>query len=174
MFFEGNRIGAVREMILADDDFGRAKRQENRVFVKKTSWVQVARGRRPPSPSGSASSRIHRHHGCGQKKDLSKKIGMSAPAIAKRIHALHEENQFGSPWCASVSVTLRSQQCRLKPSSRLLAGCKRSTRFSQNHGAAVAYARELELQRTSSTPPLLMFVKAWAEKSAKVHSWYHD
>ena len=30
-----------------------------------------------------------------QKKDLSNKIGMSAPAITKRIHALHEESMLG-------------------------------------------------------------------------------
>ena len=50
MFFEGNRIDAVREMILADDDAGRAKALKKiKVFRRRLHWnFQVTRVARPP------------------------------------------------------------------------------------------------------------------------------
>ena len=96
MFFEGNRIDAVREMILADDDAGRAKALKKiKVFMKKDfiGIFKSLEGR--PATIRLLDPPLHEFIGtmdATQKKDLSNKIGMSAPAITKRIHALHEEN----------------------------------------------------------------------------------
>ena len=96
MFFEGNRIDSVREMILADDDAGRAKALKKiKVFMKKDfiGIFKSLEGR--PATIRLLDPPLHEFIGtmdAAQKKDLSKKIGMSAPAITKRIHALHEEN----------------------------------------------------------------------------------
>ena len=95
MFFEGNRIDAVREMILADDDAGRQGTQEDQgLHEERLHWFfKSLEGR--PATIRLLDPPLHEFIGtmdAAQKKDLSKKIGMSAPAITKRIHALHEEN----------------------------------------------------------------------------------
>jgi pyruvate,orthophosphate dikinase len=75
MFFEGNRIDSVREMILADDDAGRAKALKKiKVFMKKDfiGIFKSLEGRPATDPSsGSTSSRIHRHDGCRSERRIS-------------------------------------------------------------------------------------------------------
>jgi hypothetical protein len=72
MFFEGNRIDSVREMILADDDAGRAKALKKiKVFMKK-DFIGIFKSLEGPPghhpSSGSTSSRVHRHDGCRSKE----------------------------------------------------------------------------------------------------------
>jgi phosphoenolpyruvate synthase/pyruvate phosphate dikinase len=96
MFFEGNRIDAVREMILADDDDGRAKALVKIKAFQKKDFIGIFKaldGR--PATIRLLDPPLHEFIGtmdASQIKDLSAKIGMSAPDIKKRIHSLHEEN----------------------------------------------------------------------------------
>ena len=77
MFFEGNRIDSVREMILADDDAGRAKALKKiKVFMKKDfiGIFKSLEGR--PATIRLLDPPLHEFIGtmdAAQKKDLSKK-----------------------------------------------------------------------------------------------------
>ena len=154
MFFEGNRIDAVREMILADDDAGRAKALKKiKVFMKKDfiGIFKSLEGR--PATIRLLDPPLHEFIGtmdAGQKKDLSKKIGMSAPAITKRIHALHEENpMLGHRGCrlgiSYPAVTAMQVEAILEAAHEVQ---KKGTKvLPEIMVPLVAYARELELQK---------------------------
>ena len=154
MFFEGNRIDAVCEMILADDDAGRAKALKKiKVFMKKDfiGIFKSLEGR--PATIRLLDPPLHEFIGtmdAAQKKDLSKKIGMSAPAITKRIHALHEENpMLGHRGCrlgiSYPAVTAMQVEAILEAAHEVQ---KKGTKvLPEIMVPLVAYARELELQK---------------------------
>ena len=154
MFFEGNRIDSVREMILADDDEGRAKALKKiKVFMKKDfiGIFKSLEGR--PATIRLLDPPLHEFIGtmdAAQKKDLSKKIGMSAPAITKRIHALHEENpMLGHRGCrlgiSYPAVTAMQVEAILEAAAEVQA--KGTKVLPEIMVPLVAYARELELQK---------------------------
>jgi pyruvate,orthophosphate dikinase len=154
MFFEGNRIDAVREMILADDDAGRAKALKKiKVFMKKDfiGIFKALDGR--PATIRLLDPPLHEFIGtmdAAQKKDLSKKIGMSAPAITKRIHALHEENpMLGHRGCrlgiSYPAVTATQVEAILEAAAEVQA--KGTKVVPEIMVPLVSYARELELQK---------------------------
>ncbi len=154
MFFEGNRIDAVREMILADDDAGRAKALKKIKQFQKKDFKAIFKsldGR--PATIRLLDPPLHEFIGtmdAGQKKDLSKKIGMSAAAITKRINSLHEENpMLGHRGCrlgiSYPAITAAQVEAILEAAAEV-----------QKEGKAVlpeimvplvSYARELELQK---------------------------
>ena len=154
MFFEGNRIDSVREMILADDDAGRAKALKKiKVFMKKDfiGIFKALDGR--PATIRLLDPPLHEFIGtmdAAQKKDLSKKIGMSAAAITKRIHALHEENpMLGHRGCrlgiSYPAVTAMQVEAILEAAAEVQA--KGTKVLPEIMVPLVAYARELELQK---------------------------
>ena len=85
-----------------------------------------------------------------QKKDLSKKIGMSAPAITKRIHALHEENpMLGHRGCrlgiSYPAVTATQVGLSLEAAAEVQS--KGTKVLPEIMVPLVSYDRELELQK---------------------------
>ena len=85
-----------------------------------------------------------------QKKDLSKKIGMSAPAITKRIHSLHEENpMLGHRGCrlgiSYPAVTATQVEAILEAAAEVQA--KGTKVLPEIMVPLVSYDRELELQK---------------------------
>jgi pyruvate,orthophosphate dikinase len=154
MFFEGNRIDAVREMILADDDAGRAKALKKiKVFMKKDFIGIFAALDGRPATIRLLDPPLHEFIGtmdAAQKKDLSKKIGMSAAAITKRIHSLHEENpMLGHRGCrlgiSYPAVTATQVEAILEAAAEVQA--KGTKVLPEIMVPLVAYARELELQK---------------------------
>ena len=154
MFFEGNRIDSVREMILADDDAGRAKALTKiKKFMKKDfiGIFKALAGR--PATIRLLDPPLHEFIGtmdAGQKKDLSKKIGMSAAAITKRIHALHEENpMLGHRGCrlgiSYPAVTAAQVEAILEAAAAVQA--EGTKVLPEIMVPLVSYARELELQK---------------------------
>ena len=154
MFFEGNRIDAVREMILADDDAGRAKALKKiKKFMKKDfiGIFQSLDGR--PATIRLLDPPLHEFIGTmtdAQKKDLSKKIGMSAPNITKRIHALHEENpMLGHRGCrlgiSYPAITATQVEAILEAAAEVQE--KGTKVLPEIMVPLVSYARELELQK---------------------------
>ncbi|MGJ8726612.1 MAG: pyruvate, phosphate dikinase [Roseibacillus sp.] len=154
MFFEGNRIDSVREMILADDDAGRAKALKKiKVFMKKDfiGIFKALDGR--PATIRLLDPPLHEFIGtmdAAQKKDLSKKIGMSAPDITKRIHALHEENpMLGHRGCrlgiSYPAITAMQVEAILEAAAEVQ---KKGTKvLPEIMVPLVSYARELEIQK---------------------------
>ena len=154
MFFEGNRIDSVREMILADDDAGRAKALTKIKRFMKKDFIGIFKalaGR--PATIRLLDPPLHEFIGtmdASQKKDLSKKIGMSAPAITKRIHALHEENpMLGHRGCrlgiSYPAVTAAQVEAILEAAAAVQA--EGTKVLPEIMVPLVSYARELELQK---------------------------
>jgi len=141
-------------MILADDDAGRAKALKKiKVFMKK-DFIGIFKsldGR--PATIRLLDPPLHEFIGtmdAAQKKDLSKKIGMSAPAITKRIHSLHEENpMLGHRGCrlgiSYPAVTATQVEAILEAAAEVQA--KGTKVVPEIMVPLVSYARELELQK---------------------------
>lgn len=154
MFFEGNRIDAVREMILADDDKGRAKALKKIKKFQKKDFIGIftaLKGR--PATIRLLDPPLHEFIGTmtePQKKDLGKKIGMSASAITKRIHALHEENpMLGHRGCrlgiSYPAITAAQVEAILEAAAEVQA--KGTKVLPEIMVPLVSFARELELQK---------------------------
>ena len=154
MFFEGNRIDAVREMILADDDAGRAKALKKIKAFQKKDFIGIFKaldGR--PATIRLLDPPLHEFIGTmdsKQIKDLSKKIKMSPAAISKRIHSLHEENpMLGHRGCRlGVSyppVTAAQVEAILEAAAEVQA--KGTKVLPEIMVPLVAYAKELEHQK---------------------------
>jgi pyruvate,orthophosphate dikinase len=154
MFFEGNRIDAVREMILAEDDAGRAKALKNIKSFQKKDFKGIFKaldGR--PATIRLLDPPLHEFIGTmdsKQIKDLSKKIKMSPAAISKRIHSLHEENpMLGHRGCRlGVSyppITAAQVEAILEAAAEVQA--KGTKVLPEIMVPLVAYSKELEHQK---------------------------
>ena len=154
MFFEGNRIDAVREMILAEDDAGRAKALKKIKAFQKKDFIGIFKaleGR--PATIRLLDPPLHEFIGTmdtKQIKDLSKKIKMSPAAIKKRIDSLHEENpMLGHRGCrlgiSYPPVTAAQVEAILEAAAEVQA--KGTKVLPEIMVPLVAYDKELELQK---------------------------
>jgi pyruvate,orthophosphate dikinase len=95
MFFEGDRIDAMREMILARDEAGRRRALAKLLPYQRSDFDGIFRaleGR--PACIRLLDPPLHEflpHDGEAQR-DLGKKIGVPAEEIARRVAELHEFN----------------------------------------------------------------------------------
>lgn len=154
MFFEGNRIDSVREMILADDDEGRAKALKKiKAFMKK-DFVGIFTsldGR--PATIRLLDPPLHEFIGtmdAAQIKDLAKKTGFTAAFIKKRISSLHEENpMLGHRGCrlgiSYPAITAAQVEAILEAAAAVQK--KGKAVLPEIMVPLVSYARELELQK---------------------------
>ncbi len=154
MFFEGNRIDSVREMILADDDAGRAKALKKiKAFMKK-DFVGIftsLEGR--PATIRLLDPPLHEFIGtmdAAQIKDLAAKTGFKAAFIKKRIASLHEENpMLGHRGCrlgiSYPAITTAQVEAILEAAADVQK--KGKAVLPEIMVPLVSYARELELQK---------------------------
>ena len=95
MFFEGNRIIAVREMILAEDESGRRKALAKLEPMQKSDFVGIfeAMGDRPvtirlldpPLHEFLPQEEV-------QQKEMAVKMGVTLNTIKEKVESLHEVN----------------------------------------------------------------------------------
>jgi pyruvate,orthophosphate dikinase len=95
MFFEGNRIDAMREMILATTVEARTKALDKLLPYQRGDFegiFKAMQGR--PVTIRLLDPPLHEFlpHNPEQQKELSAKIGVPADAIARRVQELHEAN----------------------------------------------------------------------------------
>jgi pyruvate,orthophosphate dikinase len=95
MFFEGNRIDSVREMILADDEAGRVRALKKLLPMQKKDFVglfTVMKGL--PVTIRTLDPPLHEFlpHTDREVQDLAKKMGVSAGKVQAKIDSLHEAN----------------------------------------------------------------------------------
>jgi len=95
MFFEGNRIDAVREMIVADDLPGRVKALKKLLPMQKkdfTGIFKVMRGL--PVTIRTLDPPLHEFlpHTEKEMKDLAKKTGIPFEKVIAKVQSLHEAN----------------------------------------------------------------------------------
>jgi len=154
MFFEGNRIDAVREMILADNPAGKAKALKKLLPYQKKDFVgifSVLEGR--PATIRLLDPPLHEFIGTmtdAQIKDLAKKLKVQPAFIKRRINDLHEENpMLGHRGCrlgivypeitkmqatAIFEAVVEVQKKKIKVNPEIMV-------------PLVSYAKELELQK---------------------------
>jgi pyruvate,orthophosphate dikinase len=118
MFFEGNRIDAMREMILATSVEARKKALDKLLPYQRSDFegiFKAMQGR--PVTIRTLDPPLHEFlpHQPEQQKELSAKIGVSAEAIARRVGELHEANpMLGHRGCrlGIVYPEITEMQCR--------------------------------------------------------------
>jgi pyruvate,orthophosphate dikinase len=95
MFFEGNRIDAMREMILADNLEDRKKALAKLLPYQRGDFVGIFRELKGmPATIRTLDPPLHEflpHEGTAQK-DLAAKMGVPVEKISKRVNELHEFN----------------------------------------------------------------------------------
>ena len=154
MFFEGNRIDAVRQMILAEDDAGRAKALRKLLPYQKKDFVGIfsaLQGR--PATIRLLDPPLHEFIGTmtpAQIKALAKKIKVTPVAIKSRIKALHEENpMLGHRGCRLGIVY--PEITRMQATAILEAAAEVQARgikvLPEIMVPLVSYEKELELQK---------------------------
>src|SRR3984893_18060844 len=95
MFFEGNRIDAMREMILAGSKVDRAKALAKLLPYQREDFVGIFTELKGlPATIRFLDPPLHEFlpHDHAQQSELANKLGVSADLIAPRVHELHEFN----------------------------------------------------------------------------------
>ena len=95
MFFEGNRIDAMRQMILADNEVDRRKALKKLLPYQRRDFQGIFKaleGR--PATIRLLDPPLHEFlpHDQTAQRDLAKKLGVSLASIKKRVEDLHEFN----------------------------------------------------------------------------------
>ena len=95
MFFEGDRIDAMREMILAEKMEDRKKALAKLLPYQREDFIGIFRELKGlPATIRFLDPPLHEFlpHDHAQQNELSGKSGISVEKIAKRVHELHEFN----------------------------------------------------------------------------------
>ncbi len=95
MFFEGNRIDAMREMILADNLEDRKKALAKLLPYQRDDFVGIFRTLKGfPATIRTLDPPLHEFlpHEASAQADLAKKMGVPVEKIVKRVADLHEFN----------------------------------------------------------------------------------
>jgi len=95
MFFEGNRIDAMRQMILAEDEENRRKALKKLLPYQRRDFAGIFKALNGlPATIRLLDPPLHEFlpHDLSQQRDLAKKLGVSLASIKKRVADLHEFN----------------------------------------------------------------------------------
>ncbi|MEM9399033.1 MAG: pyruvate, phosphate dikinase [Verrucomicrobiota bacterium] len=95
MFFEGDRIDAVREMILATEESARRAALDKLLPFQREDFKGIFRALKGlPATVRLLDPPLHEFlpHDEAAKADLASKLGVSEDVVAKRVHDLHEMN----------------------------------------------------------------------------------
>ena len=95
MFFEGNRIDAMREMILAENVADRKKALAKLLPYQRDDFTGIFKALKGfPATIRFLDPPLHEFvpHEAKAQEDLAKKLGVSPEKIAKRVEQLHEFN----------------------------------------------------------------------------------
>ncbi len=95
MFFEGDRIDAMREMILADTVEARKKALAKLLPYQREDFTGIFKALKGfPATIRFLDPPLHEFvpHEAKAQEDLANKLGVSAEKISKRVAALHEFN----------------------------------------------------------------------------------
>jgi len=154
MFFEGNRIDAVREMILADTKEGKAAALKKLLPYQKKDFVGIftaLEGR--PATIRLLDPPLHEFIGTMDNKqisELAKKIKVKPSFIKSRINALHEENpMLGHRGCrlGIVYPEITHMQATAILEAAVAVQKKGIKVVAEIMVPLVSYAKELELQK---------------------------
>ena len=154
MFFEGDRIDAVRQMILSEDDEGRAAALEKLLPYQKEDFVGIFKaldGR--PATIRLLDPPLHEFIGTmtnDQIKDLAGKLDVTPAFIKRRIEELHEENpMLGHRGCrlGIVYPEITKMQATAILEAAVEVRKKGTKVLPEIMVPLVGFAKELELQK---------------------------
>jgi len=95
MFFEGNRIIAMREMILADDEKGRRKALDKLLPIQRSDFEGILEAMHElPVTIRLLDPPLHEFvpHEEENQKEMAKQMGVTAKKIRQKVEELHEMN----------------------------------------------------------------------------------
>ena len=95
MFFEGDRIIAVREMILSDDEAGRRKALEKLLPYQRDDFYGILKAMHDlPVTIRTLDPPLHEFlpHEEENQKEMADQMGISVEAVKAKVDALHEFN----------------------------------------------------------------------------------
>lgn len=95
MFFEGDRIDAMREMILADNEADRRKALAKLLPYQREDFTGIFESLKGlPATIRLLDPPLHEFlpHTAEQQADLARKLGITVEKISHRVEALHEFN----------------------------------------------------------------------------------
>ncbi|MBN2012986.1 pyruvate, phosphate dikinase [candidate division KSB1 bacterium] len=95
MFFEGDRIKAVREMILADDEAGRRKALAKLLPYQKDDFYGIFKAMHDlPVTIRTLDPPLHEFlpHDDENQAEMAKEMGITAAEVKAKVDALHEFN----------------------------------------------------------------------------------
>ncbi len=95
MFFEGNRIDAVREMIIADTAEARQAAVAKLLPYQKSDFVGIFKALKGlPATIRLLDPPLHEFlpHDHASQSSLAEKLGVKQEVVSKRVHDLHEMN----------------------------------------------------------------------------------
>jgi pyruvate,orthophosphate dikinase len=118
MFFEGNRIDAMREMILASSSGARRDALAKMLPAQREDFEGIFKAMDGhPVTIRTLDPPLHEFlpHTTADQKDLGEKLGLPSTEIAARVHAMHEFNpMLGFRGCrlGIVYPEITEMQCR--------------------------------------------------------------
>jgi pyruvate,orthophosphate dikinase len=125
MFFEGDRILAVREFILAEETEGRVKAISKLLPYQRKDFEGIFKAMNGlPVTIRLLDPPLHEFvpHDAKGQKEMAKRIGVSARKVADRVKALHEFNPMLGHRGCRLSITYPSL-CEMQARAIIEAAC---------------------------------------------------
>ncbi len=123
MFFEGDRINAMREMILADDEEGRRKGLEKLLPIQREDFEGIFEAMHDlPVTVRLLDPPLHEFvpHEEENQKEMADEMGVSLEDVKEKVEELQNSTPCSDTVVAALEIPiLRSQRCRHVPSSKL-------------------------------------------------------
>ncbi|BCX46561.1 pyruvate phosphate dikinase [Haloferula helveola] len=152
MFFEGDRIDAMREMILADNEPARRKALKKLLPHQRKDFFGIFKALDgKPGTIRLLDPPLHEFlpHTKEQQMDLARKLGVKVETIMQRVHDLHEFNpMLGHRGCRLAISYPEIAEMQAQAIFEAAAQCvKKGIEVEPEVMVPlVGYARELELQ----------------------------
>ncbi|MFD2256381.1 pyruvate, phosphate dikinase [Luteolibacter algae] len=152
MFFEGDRIDAMREMILATEEADRKKALKKLLPHQRKDFFGIFKALEgKPATIRLLDPPLHEFlpNTPESQKDLADKLGVEVEAIAHRVHDLHEFNpMLGHRGCRLAISYPEIAEMQARAIFEAAAQCVKKDIPVQPEVMVplVGYARELELQ----------------------------
>jgi len=152
MFFEGNRIDAMRQMILADNEKDRRKALKKLLPYQRSDFKGIFQALNGlPATIRLLDPPLHEFlpHDAKSQKELAKKLGVKPELIASRVKALHEFNpMLGHRGCrlGNTYPEITEMQARAIFEAAALVAKKKIKVKPEVMIPLVGFKRELDLQ----------------------------
>jgi pyruvate, orthophosphate dikinase len=126
MFFEGDRIWAIREFILADDKEGRKKALAQQLKHQQKDFEEIFKAMDGlPVTVRLLDPPLHEFvpHSRKDQQEMAKRLGVSLKKVSDRVKQLHEFNPMLGHRGCRLSITY-PELCVMQTTAIIAAACK--------------------------------------------------